>query len=149
MEKARIIVLMEKIKIQDLNNTKMTMNFIEFPWHDAILKEIKIDRSNPGINDMITLVVIWDTGSESIFYFKDVYYAKLDLNFGVIADECISEVRYLPTDDNDVVPFIRKWQSLVEDIANLFFIQIKTISTASSIRIFAKNIVEVKCNNNV
>lgn len=118
------------------------MNITEYPWHDAILKEIRIDRSNPGNDDTITMIVIWDTGVESTFSFKDVYYAKLNLNFGVIADECISDVIYLPKSSDDVVSFIRKWEKLVPDIGEILFVEIKTISTASSIRIFAKQIFE-------
>ena len=35
------------------------MNFNDYCWHDAIIKNIKIDRSNPGITDAITFHVKW------------------------------------------------------------------------------------------
>jgi hypothetical protein len=122
------------------NDLVMTMNFIEYPWHDAILKEINIDRSNSGKDDVINIVIIWSTGLESSFSFKDVYYAQLNLNFGIIAEECISEVAFIPKSDIDVINFIHKWKHLVDDIENLMFIEIKTISTGSSIKIFARNV---------
>ena len=78
------------------------MNLIENFCHGAILKEMRIDRSNPGYNDIISVVIAWNTGLNNIFSFKDVYYASLHLNFGVIADEYISDVIYMPANDNDV-----------------------------------------------
>jgi hypothetical protein len=138
MVKERIIAQMEKTGTRDLN--KYLMNFIEYPWHDAILKEIRIDRSNPGYDDTITMIIIWDSGNESKIAFKNVYYAQLNLNFGVIADECISEVKYLAKHDEEVLFFIKKWELLIPNIKELFFLEIRTSSTGSCIRIFTKEI---------
>jgi hypothetical protein len=118
------------------------MNFIDHPWHDAVLKEVKIDRSDPGNNDTITMIVAWQNGLKNTFVFKDVYYAKLDLNFGIIADECISDVEYLSKSDKDVIDFLQKWNKFVDYIDDFLFIEITTISTASSIRIFSREVLK-------
>jgi hypothetical protein len=119
------------------------MNFTEYPWHDAILKEIKIDRSNPGNNDVINMTIVWPTGIESTFCFKDVYYAKLNLNFGVIAEESISAVTNISMSDSDIVFFFQKWKGLIDNIEDLLFIEMLTISTGSEIRIFAKEVISL------
>jgi hypothetical protein len=130
--------------LQPIQNdiTNPLMNLIDHPWHDAVLKEVKIDRNDPGNNDTITMIVVWENGLKNTFVFKDVYYAKLDLNFGIIADECISDVEYLPKSDKDVIDFLQKWNKFVDDIDDLLFIEITTISTASSIRIFTREVLK-------
>ena len=38
------------------------MNFNDFYWHDAVIKNITINRNNPGIIDIISLDIEWPEG---------------------------------------------------------------------------------------
>ena len=117
------------------------MSLFDYPWHDAIIKEIHIDRSNPGNSDEIVMIIIWPDDKESTVRFTDVYYAQLSLNFGVIADECISDVDYISNEDKDVVTFLDTWRGVVDNLEKLLFIKITTRSTSSLIKIFARKMV--------
>jgi hypothetical protein len=35
------------------------MEFEEYYWHDAEIRKIEINRSNPGYNDVISFDIIW------------------------------------------------------------------------------------------
>ena len=40
------------------------MNFNEYYWHDAIIKNIQIERNNPGVKDTILLEIEWPENKE-------------------------------------------------------------------------------------
>ena len=40
--------------------------FNHLNWHDAVIKNIRIDRSRPGINDIIEFLITWFDGTQSI-----------------------------------------------------------------------------------
>ncbi|MCR4965189.1 MAG: hypothetical protein K6A41_05995, partial [Bacteroidales bacterium] len=60
---------MEKIDINEFN---------ELQWHDAVIKNIRIDRSRPGINDIIEFLITWFDGTQSRLCFKDIYWVDLN-----------------------------------------------------------------------
>jgi len=120
--------------------------FENLEWHDALLKNIIIDRSDPGVLDNIEIIIKWTNGDSSKLIFREVYMANLDLNFGVIADECISHVNLIKKDDPMFSKLIKKWVNLYEGVLDLKGFEIKTITTNSTIRIFSKNIKIVTYN---
>lgn len=46
------------------------MNFNDYSWHDAIIKNILIDRKNPGKEDTISYEIQWPNNSISQIPFK-------------------------------------------------------------------------------
>lgn len=106
-------------------------------WHDATLNSINIDRSNAGLNDSIELHIVWPSGIENKLIFNDVYYANLSLNFGIIAEECISDANIIDDSNIDLVKIKEKWSKLYEGIKDLRGFEILTASTGSKIEIFA------------
>jgi len=50
------------------------MDFNDFYWHDAVIKQVLIDRSNPGNEDTIAFEIEWpENRGRSTFIFEDVY----------------------------------------------------------------------------
>jgi hypothetical protein len=111
------------------NNT-----FNDLPWHDSILKSIHIDRGNPGIHDVITMVIEWNPGHKNSLIFKDVYFANMKLNFGVLAEESILDAGIIDDADEEFLAIKEKWKEFCSDICGY---AIHTASTGSEIRIFA------------
>ena len=109
------------------------MDFNDFYWHDSTLKSIHIDRSNPGHNDSIVLEIEWyDTGISRLI-FQDVYKAKFDLNFGVIAQESILDA-YSTRDDEGLNLLTKTFPG-----HELTCYVINTNSTAGQLKIHAKS----------
>ncbi|SDB77843.1 hypothetical protein SAMN05192581_10295 [Bacteroides ovatus] len=114
------------------------MNFEDFYWHDAIIKNITIDRNNPGIKDEIKLEIVWpDTEKRVHFIFESVYWAKMELNFGIVADENIYQARHLLNNDKDLIRFYSQWNGLMDNI-KLNVYEIELSSTGGLIKIIAK-----------
>ncbi|GAB4043470.1 hypothetical protein [Spirosoma jeollabukense] len=112
------------------------MNFDDYYWHDSTLKSINIDRSNPGHNDSIVLEIEWyDTGISKLI-FQDVYKAKFDLNFGIIAQESILDA-YSTKENEELYLLATKWTG-VFPVHELTCYIINTNSTAGQIKICAK-----------
>lgn len=130
---------MEKIKIQDLINKKImrNKNFNELEWHDAILKKIIIDKDDNINSDTIEMYIIWPSGIENKLIFKDVYYANLSLNFGIIGEDTIREASLIESSDNDIINVKRVWEKHYEGINKIKGFKILTNSTASTIKIFS------------
>lgn len=114
------------------------MNFEkDFYWHDSELTNIIINRSDPGNIDEIILEIDWyDTGPGKII-FEDVCFARLTLNMAIIARESIDNA-FISQDDTDTLDFYKKWKRLMDDWELNCYV-IKTSSTASEIKIVAKN----------
>ncbi|MES2061496.1 MAG: hypothetical protein V4456_06220 [Bacteroidota bacterium] len=112
------------------------MDFDDFAWHDSIIKKVEIDRSNPGICDTISIEIEWINGGNSKITFTDVYSAKLDMNFGVIASESIRSA-YIVDDDNFLTELYVKWKTNLDGI-KLHCYLIETNSTGSVLKIIAK-----------
>jgi len=114
-----------------------SVNFNELEWHDAVIKNIIIDRSNPGYNDMIEMLIIWPSGIENKLTFKDVYFANLSLNFGVVAYESIMTASIVDSSDPDLLNVIQLWERHYGVILEMSGFEILTNSTGNIIRIFA------------
>lgn len=111
------------------------MDFNNFDWHDSTLSKIIIDRSNPGKIDIIQLDIIWPDETKSSIVFKDVYWAKLLMGFGVIASESISHAYLALPNDKDLVLIKSKWDKFMNK--ELYCYVIKTASTGSEIKIIS------------
>lgn len=61
------------------------MNFEDYHWHDTQIKNIEIDRSNLGKNDIVSFELNWADKSSGRLIFEEVYWARLNLNFGIVA----------------------------------------------------------------
>ena len=114
------------------------MNFNDYYWHDAVIKNIFIDRKNPGYEDTISFDILWTWPNEKFnqIVFEDVYWSRMILGFGIIADECIFEAYEASNDDLDLINFLDKWKGIFD--VNLNCYVIKTSSTGSEIKILAK-----------
>lgn len=114
------------------------INFEDFHWHDAIIKNIIIDRNKPGIKDKIEIAITWPNNNETVnFIFEDVYWAKMNLNFGIIANETILQSHLLSDNDEDLINFYSKWNGLMNDV-KLNVYEILLNSTGGSIKVIAK-----------
>ncbi len=113
------------------------MKFNDLYWHDSIIKDIKIDRNNPGKSDTIQLEIDWYDKGLGKLIFEDVYYLKMDMNFGVIAPECIDCAFITDEKDNTLNSIYQRWGGTINNI-KLYGYVIKTLSTGSEIKIIAK-----------
>ncbi|ADB39484.1 hypothetical protein [Spirosoma linguale] len=109
------------------------MDFDDFHWHDSGLKSIHIDRSNPGYNDSIVLEIEWCDIGVGRLIFQEVYKAKFDLNFGIIAQESILDA-YSTRDDDELHLLTSTFE-----IHDLTCYVINTNSTSGQLKIYAKN----------
>ena len=115
------------------------MNFEDFYWHDAVIKNIIVNRDNPGIKDEIKIEIIWPENEERVsFVFEDVYWARMNLNFGIVANENIAQAFLLKDNDEDLINFYSKWNGLMDDI-KLCVYEILLSSTGGQIKIIAKS----------
>lgn len=114
------------------------INFNDLHWHDSVIKSISIDRTDPGIDDNIIFDIDWSNSINSFLKFTDVYWASMNLNFGIIAEESIYYAEKLGNDDEDLIQFYKGWKSLMDDVELQVF-QIELNSTGSKIKIIAKN----------
>jgi len=116
------------------------MNFDkDFYWHDSVIKNIKINRDNPGVKDEIEIEIVWADNEERVnFVFEDVCWARMDLNFGIVANENILQGYHLPNNDEDLINFYSKWKGFMDDI-KLNVYEILLSSTGGRIKIIAKN----------
>ena len=114
------------------------MNFTDFYWHDSIIKNITINRETPGEKDEIAIEIVWADNEERVnFVFEEVYWAKLDLNFGIVVDENIYQGYLLSNNDEDLINFYSKWKGLMDEIKpNVYEIELN--SSGGRIKIIAK-----------
>jgi hypothetical protein len=118
-------------------NNSMMNNFNDFYWHDAEIKEIIIDRHNPGNKDEIQFNILFPDKRKVIhFIFEEVYYASFDLNFGIIANETILQALILDN-DMDLIKLYAGWKGHLNTIKlNAYFLELN--STGGKIKIIAK-----------
>lgn len=112
------------------------MNFNDLNWHDSIIKSIYIDRSNPGIKDEIRFEIEWVDRKICTLLFENVYWASMNLNFGIVVEESILDAKVLDKTDVDLINFHSKWNGLMDDL-NLTVFLIELNSTGSIIKIIA------------
>lgn len=115
----------------------MNDTFTSLPWHDAELQELLIDRRNAGERDEVRLRVAWPQGDEVTLLFRDCYAITADMNFGVIAEERIASAS-LVHDDPGLTSIRDRWKSFGVSLEMLRCYRLETSSTASVIRIYAK-----------
>ncbi|WP_232503191.1 hypothetical protein [Parachlamydia acanthamoebae] len=130
----------EKLQLNQkkLGISSMDVNFDDLPWHDANLKDIHIDRSDPGNRDTVEILVEWPDGLISTIEFYDCYALKANMNFGIAANESIFTAQCLI--DSDELNLIRNdWLSMGAKLESLKCFRINTNSTNSLIDVFAKN----------
>jgi hypothetical protein len=92
------------------------MNFEEYYWHDAQIKHIEIDRSNLGNNDVVSFELNWADKSSGRLIFEEVYWARLNLNFGIVASECIDNAFVTEHNDEDLINLYKLWTPMIGDI---------------------------------
>ena len=115
------------------------MDFKDFYWHDSVIKNIRINRDTPGIKDEIEIEIVWADNDERVnFVFEDVYWARMDLNFGIVVNENILQGYLLPSNDEDLINFYSKWKGLMDDI-KLNIYEIELNSTGGRLKIIAKS----------
>ena len=113
------------------------MNFNELNWHDSIIKNIIIDRNNPGRNDTIQIEIVWTNGVSNVISFKDIYWANLDMNFGIVSNESILKA-FSEGNENDAVKKTYSiWKGMIDDIY-LNYYEMETNSTRSIIKVVAQ-----------
>jgi len=114
------------------------MNFNEFHWHDAIIRNIQIDRLNPGKEDSVVFEIEWpDEKGKATLVFEEVYWAMLNLNFGIIADETILNAMVLDEDNEDLNNFYSKWRGAMNEV-KLSTYKISLNSTGGEIKVISK-----------
>ena len=114
------------------------MDFNDFYWNDAVIKNIQIDRDNPGIKDTILFEILWpEENGNSTFIFEDVYWAEMKLNFGIVADETILNSIELDNNNQDLINFYSKWKGAMNDV-KLNTYKIELGSTGGEIIIISK-----------
>lgn len=114
------------------------MYFNNFHWHDAVIKNIQINRNNPGIMDTITFDILWPEEIEKVYFvFEDVYWATLNLNFGIVADETILNASEVEENDQDLSNLYFKWKDSLKGI-KLKVYNFNLNSSGGKIKIIAK-----------
>lgn len=114
------------------------MEFNDFYWHDAIIRNIQIDRTNPGNDDSVLFEIEWSENNEKgVLVFEEVYWTSMTLNFGIIADESILIATQLDEQNEDLAKFYSKWNGAMNEVKlNMYKIELN--STGGEIKIIAK-----------
>lgn len=112
-------------------------NFNHIEWHDLIVKDVKIDRSNPGRKDELYFTICDNDNGVFSLSFKEVYWANLHLNFGIISEETILNACELDDTDEDLQALYKKWNNT--DLGNLKVYKMVLNATNSIIKIIAKD----------
>ncbi|MFZ5431620.1 MAG: hypothetical protein ACOZDD_15430 [Bacteroidota bacterium] len=113
------------------------MEFNSLNWHDSVIERIDIDRKDPGENDIIRIEMSWPNGENNIVSFKDVYWADLNMNFGIVSPESILKAHAEGRENEMVKRFYEKWKGMLNNV-ELNYYEIETNSTNSKIRIIAQ-----------
>ena len=114
------------------------MDFNEINWHDSIIKSIIIDRNFPGKNDTVKFEIEWSDNGKGELLFEEVYWANLNLNFGIVAEESILSALTLGVNDTDLISLYTKWKGLINDVKlNVYIINLN--SSGGLIKIIAKS----------
>ena len=114
------------------------MQFEDFYWHDAIIKNIIIDRNCPGVKDEIKIKIKWPEDNGYVnFIFEEVYWSRFELNFGIFVEENILQAHVLQDADEDLIHFYLLWKNSMNGI-ELNAYEILLNSTGGRIKIIAK-----------
>ncbi len=129
---------------------KQEESFAELPWHDAVLLRLTIDRRVPGERDELVLLIEWIDGRKQEVRFTDCYAMEAQMNFGVIAPESILEAE-CRSHTLKLAEIRQRWSTLNAHLEDLLSFEFTMNSTASVIRIFARqfDIVDLTEERNV
>lgn len=103
-------------------------------FHDAILKGIAIDRTNPGHSDTVCMLVELESGVEIEITFRDCYFFFAAMNFGVVADESIRSL-VIASSGDDIERIRNAYVGAGDQLATLKSYNIETNSTGSVLKI--------------
>lgn len=116
----------------------MKDEFNNLYWHDAILESIYLDRSNPGHQDTVKLLIEWPEGEKTNLEFYECYGLQMEMNFGIVANESILKAECI-TESKEIEDIREKWRMMGADLKDLKCFFIHTNSTNSILKIFALN----------
>lgn len=122
--------------------THMNFDFNDCYWHDSILQNIFIDRSNTSMPDTIVMTIDWYDEPPSKIVFNDVYLLKATMNFGMSVKEWILSAAICPPDDPDIVEYYKKCK-LEFGSKNINAYIIETNTTGGTIKILAGSVEKV------
>lgn len=114
------------------------MKFDDYYWHESEIISIEIDRTKPGERDTILFNINWNESGQSKLIFEDVYWARLNLNFGIVASECIDFAFVADSEDSDLIALYKIWNGKLGNLGLACYV-IKTLSTGSEMKIIAKS----------
>lgn len=115
----------------------MKSEFTALFQHDAIIRSLSIDRSKPGLNDVIRVgLFLPQTIKYFIIEFHDCYAFKTTMKFGIQAEESISYTECI-SDSSEINDIIAVWSKIGVDIRKIQCYRIQTNSTNSEIKIFS------------
>ena len=111
------------------------MDFNDFYWHDSELERIFIDRTRIN-GDVIQMDVVWyDTNQRDTIYFKRVYWANFNMNFGHSGIETIDSANTEGRDNELVQNILSNWKGRFNNL-ELNYYEIIT-NSGSKIQIVA------------
>ncbi len=111
----------------------------DIAWHDALIKEIQIDRRDPGNRDVINFIVQLYDGPLINLTFFEVFWANFNLNMGMVVSESILDFSKLEPDNIDLKNFYSKWKGMY-DRFELDCYLLELNATGSTIKIIAGGI---------
>lgn len=121
------------------------MNINEYDWHDKVVLNININRKNPGIIDEISFDIDDDDILKKLI-FSEVYWINMNLNFGIIADECILSMQRLDENDKDLSLLYEKWRGSLTG-KKLYSYLIELNSSGGIIKIISGKVVYQDLNS--
>ena len=93
---------------------KNNMKFKDMKWHHSVIKNILIDRRNPGINDIVSMETVWSDGTESTIVFIGVYTLSTKLDMDTVRKDIIEEASIDPKDDDFFAEFKKASQGILK-----------------------------------
>jgi hypothetical protein len=118
-------------------STAMQQSFNELEWHDAELKEVLIDRRQPGERDDVLLLIQWPDGRKQRLRFVECYGMMARMNFGIVATETFLKASCDP-DAPALVELRERWLKMGTDLSRVVSFEMETNSTASLLQVFAE-----------
>lgn len=112
------------------------MKFEDYYWHDSVIRNIVIDRTNPGNKDTIVFEIDWTDKGIGHLIFENVYWVSLNMNFGMIVAECIDLAYVADQSDLALNNVYQKWGGLINDVKLSCYV-IKTLSTGSDVKVIS------------
>ena len=123
------------------------IQFNDFYWHDAVLENIAIDRSKPGVIDEVRLNIKWPNSmGYSTIVFEEIYRVIMKLNMGIVASENILHAFLGDNNDIDIANLYLEWKGQFYDVV-LSAYTIELNSSGGFIKILATGFRVEECNS--